>query len=63
MPFVYIEKVLYLWVQLMKNGGKNKSVAFNNFVQNICLFIIFIFFDEYIFTFYMQYKLVYVQEG
>ncbi len=27
-PFVYIEKVLDLWVQLMKNGGKNKSVAF-----------------------------------
>ncbi len=26
-PFVYIEKVLDLWVQLMKNGGKNKSVA------------------------------------
>ncbi len=26
--FVYIEKVLDLWVQLMKNGGKNKSVAF-----------------------------------
>ncbi len=23
-PFVYIEKVLDLWVQLMKNGGKNK---------------------------------------
>ncbi len=27
-PFVYIEKVLDFWVQLMKNGGKNKSVAF-----------------------------------
>ncbi len=27
-PFVYIEKVLDLWVQLMKYGGKNKSVAF-----------------------------------
>ncbi len=26
--FVYIEKVLDLWIQLMKNGGKNKSVAF-----------------------------------
>jgi len=25
---VYIEKVLDLWVQLMKNGGKNKSEAF-----------------------------------
>ncbi len=23
-PFVYIEKVLDLWVQLMKNGGKSK---------------------------------------
>ncbi len=23
-PFVYIEKVLNLWVQLMKNEGKNK---------------------------------------
>ncbi len=27
MPFVCIEKILVL-VQLMKNGGKNKSVAF-----------------------------------
>ncbi len=27
-PFEYIEKVLDLWVQLMENGGKNKSVAF-----------------------------------
>ncbi len=27
-PFVYIEKVLDLWVQLIKNGGKNKSVVF-----------------------------------
>ncbi len=26
--FMYKEKVLDLWVQLMKNGGKNKSVAF-----------------------------------
>ncbi len=25
---MYIEKVLDLWVQLMKNGGKNKSVVF-----------------------------------
>ncbi len=24
---LYIEKVLDLWAQLMKNGGKNKSVA------------------------------------
>ncbi len=28
LAFVYIEKVLNLWIQLMKNGGKNKSVAF-----------------------------------
>ncbi len=28
MPFVYIEKVLDLGVQLMKNGGKKKKVAF-----------------------------------
>ncbi len=25
---MYIEKVIDLWVQFMKNGGKNKSVAF-----------------------------------
>ncbi len=25
---MYIEKVLDIWVQLMKNGGKNKNVAF-----------------------------------
>ncbi len=25
---MYIEKVIDLYVQLMKNGGKNKSVAF-----------------------------------
>ncbi len=35
--YVYIEKVLDLWVQLMKNGGKNKSVAF------IILFSIYIY--------------------
>lgn len=27
-PFVYIEKVFHLWVQCMKNGSENKSVAF-----------------------------------
>ncbi len=27
-PFVYVEKVLDLWVQLMKNGDKNQSVAY-----------------------------------
>ncbi len=37
MPFVYIDKVLDLWVQLMKNGGKNKSVEF------IILFSIYIY--------------------
>ncbi len=31
-PFVYIEKVLDLWVQLVKNGGKNNSCVYN-FVQ------------------------------
>ncbi len=36
-PFVYIEKVLDLWVQLMKNEGKNKSVAF------IFLFSVYIY--------------------
>ncbi len=36
-PFVYTEKVLDLWVQLMKNGGKNKSVAF------IILFCVYIY--------------------
>ncbi len=35
-PFVYIEKS-DIWVQLMKNGGKNKSVAF------IILFNIYIY--------------------
>ncbi len=34
---MYIEEVLDLWVQLMKNGGKNKSVAF------IILFSVFYF--------------------
>ncbi len=38
-PFVYIEKVIDLWVQIMKNGGKNKSVAF------IILFSIYIYTD------------------
>ncbi len=35
-PFVYIEKVLDLWVQLVKNGGKNKCCIYN-FVQYIYL--------------------------
>ncbi len=32
--FVYIEKVLDLWVQLVNNGGKNKCCIYN-FVQYI----------------------------
>ncbi len=40
-PFVYIEKS-DIWVQLMKNGGKNKSVAF------IILFSIYIYIYIYI---------------
>ncbi len=45
-PFVYIEKVLDLWVQLIKNGGKNKNVAFiilvsvNKKSQNVHNFIL-----------------------
>ncbi len=35
-PIVYIEKVLDLWVQLMKNGGKNKSVAFIILLSVVC---------------------------
>ncbi len=35
-PFVYIEKVLNLWVQFMKNGGKNKSVVFIILVSVYC---------------------------
>ncbi len=37
-PFVYIEKVLDLWVQLMKNGGKNKSVVFI-ILFSVCIYI------------------------
>ncbi len=43
-PFVYIEKVLDLWVQLMKNGGKSKSVMFiillhiNKYINNFILY-------------------------
>ncbi len=38
-PFVYIEKVLDIWDQLMKNGGKNKSVVFTIlFSVNTCHF-------------------------
>ncbi len=36
---MYIEKVLDLWVQLMKNGGKNKSV-FIVFLTDIYIYII-----------------------
>ncbi len=45
-PFVYIEKVLDFWVQLMKNGGKNKSVMF------IILFSVYI--NLYIKNIYIQ---------
>ncbi len=38
-----IEKVLDLGVQLMKNGGKNKSVAFINVLQSVCLYLIYTF--------------------
>ncbi len=37
-PFVYIQKILDLWVQLMKNGGKNKSVAFI-ILFSVCVYI------------------------
>ncbi len=39
--FVYIEKVLDIWVQLMKNRGKNKSVAFKIFAYTFvhCVYI------------------------
>ncbi len=37
-PFVYIEKVLDLWIQFMKNGGRNKSVAFI-ILFSICLLL------------------------
>ncbi len=47
-PFEYIEKVLDLWVQLMKNGGKNKSVAF---------IILFSVYDN--FHFWVNWSLVY----
>ncbi len=32
-----LEKVLDLWVQLMKNGGKNKSVAFIILFSIMCV--------------------------
>ncbi len=35
---MYIEKVLDLRVQLMKNGGKNKSVVFIILVS-VCIYI------------------------
>ncbi len=44
MPFVYIEIVLDLRVQLMINGGKNKSVAFiilfSVYIQYMCIYIL-----------------------
>ncbi len=57
-----IEKVLDLWVQLMKNGGKNKSVAF------IILFSVHGFFSNIIYIYYiikyyvcLDYALVIIQ--
>ncbi len=47
MPFVYIEKVLDLWVQLMKNGGKNKSVAFiiliSIYMSSVSICVVFVY--------------------
>ncbi len=37
-PFVYIEKVLDLWIQLLKNGGKNKCCVYN-LVQHLYIYI------------------------
>ncbi len=37
-PFVYIEKLLDLWIQLLKNGGKNKCCVYN-LVQYIYKYI------------------------
>ncbi len=55
---MYIEKVLDLWVQLMKNGGKNKSVAFIILVSvltyNFTLFILFIYLFIYLLSSYNQ---------
>ncbi len=34
-PFVYMEKVLDLWVQLMKNGGQKQKCCIYNFGQCI----------------------------
>ncbi len=39
---MYIEKVLDLCVQLMKNGGKNTSVAFINLVS-VCIYTVYIY--------------------
>ncbi len=47
---MYIEKVLDLWVQLMKNGGKNKCCVYNYF-QCIYIYIyICVYIDIYIHT-------------
>ncbi len=48
-PFVYIENVFDLWVQLIKNGGKNKSIAF------IILFSVYInIYNIFFLNIYMQ---------
>ncbi len=44
---MYIEKVLDLWVQLMKNGGKNKSVVFIILVS----VAVFLFLDNLVWQF------------
>ncbi len=53
MPFVFIEKILDLWVQLMKNEGKNKSVAFVILVSVFSKYILYLcgfMYTQYIYT-------------
>ncbi len=38
-PFVYIEKVFDLWVQLMKNWGQKQKCCIYNFVRCICMYV------------------------
>ncbi len=40
-----MDKVLDIWVQLMKNGGKNKSVAFIILVSVFKILNLSIFFE------------------
>ncbi len=46
-PFVYIEKVLDIWIQLMKNGAKNKSVAFLILVSVFIIVDLLLFCSKY----------------